>query len=795
VLFEDALHQADALRKICAWFDRQKVPFEIISINATGPQLTPLSDCPQLQAATGIDAAIRFSKYPSLLFVDSNYDFNSKQYELLVQDSGRVPFQSSSYRHCRPPRSRRIMVWLFLIILRLTLKVRKTRINPGMVLIEKSKLKELNLTHVDHQSPDSIGQILALAKRSQFPVNEHVCVEPQPDTQWTKANSSDPHFPKSRSLKRSIFRGIAFWFNALAFPASSDLVTKKSSRVHEAAYSTLSKFVASTLLLLIASFLLLSNSSYPLLEPDETRNAQLALNIIESGNWFSLSLNDQPYWDKPPLLAWLTAASYRMFGLSEFATRLPSAIASLAMMAVMLLLGRRLIGFRAAWLGVAATMLGWGFLFQCRYVTMDAILTCCVTIAFLCVLYGVGSNGKRRSWSVVLAGVMAGFGVLAKGPVCIVILAVPVLAWLLLHRFRTKKLTRRTLKRFCLPMILVSLPWFVVTAISTPAFLLHFFWKHHVVRFSEAFNHQEPFWYYLPVLWLFMFPASILIPRVIKFLASSKPEVRLTRTPEHGVLAISAGWIIVFFSLSDCKLPAYILPAFPMIGMLIGVVLDQMLVRRGHANGALHFSSVAVRNRIDRLPKRIAIGMAVLTLAVSGVVIFRYDDFQLPFLLGLFFAALVAGMLMIAVRRSTPRGVAWLATGLICVVFVSTGINQLVPSIATERSILSTLAAKGDDDNFRSLPVVYFGRDSFAAKMYLPGREVVHVREENLPDMQKFLRQHPASAIVATSENVQRIVESGNVDVEIESIGTRHLFQSRPATSQIARAKEDAQVR
>ena len=94
-------------------------------------------------------------------------------------------------------------------------------------------------------------------------------------------------------------------------------------------------------------------------------------------------------------------------------------------------------------------------------------------------------------------------------------------------------------------------------AIIHPEFIVHHLWKHHIVRFSDAFNHREPFWYYFIGIFLFMFPASYLIPSVTKFLTSRKPENRLLRTGEHGFLFLTAVWIICFFSISESKEPAH----------------------------------------------------------------------------------------------------------------------------------------------------------------------------------------------------------------------------------------------
>ena len=160
------------------------------------------------------------------------------------------------------------------------------------------------------------------------------------------------------------------------FPVSLRESSVRRYKAHE-------RFFGTAGLLLAAALVFFSSLNYPLFEPDEARNAQLALNVIESGQWMSLTLAEENYWDKPPLQMWAIAASYKVFGVSPLATRLPVAMASMFTILATLLLGKKLLGYRGSWFGGLLLLLTTGFVCVSRYVTMDASLTAMSTIMLL----------------------------------------------------------------------------------------------------------------------------------------------------------------------------------------------------------------------------------------------------------------------------------------------------------------------------------------------------------------------------------------------------------------------------
>src|SRR5260370_31024721 len=109
----------------------------------------------------------------------------------------------------------------------------------------------------------------------------------------------------------------------------------------------------------------------------------------------------------------------------------------------------------------------------------------------------------------------------------------------------------------------VALPWYVALTVTNPQFAGHFLWDHNVVRFLQPFDHLEPFWYYVPLLALALLPATPLVVPLLRYLGSGDARAQATRTPALGFMLLAGLWVILFFSMSGCKLPTYILPALP----------------------------------------------------------------------------------------------------------------------------------------------------------------------------------------------------------------------------------------
>jgi hypothetical protein len=132
-------------------------------------------------------------------------------------------------------------------------------------------------------------------------------------------------------------------------------------------------------------------------------------------------------------------------------------------------------------------------------------------------------------------------------------------------------------------VLVLTVPWTIALCLRIPDFALAFLWEQNIVRFLMPFEHLRPVWFYLPVLLLGLLPASLLGVSFVRFLLSADPEVSQNRSPELGFVLLAGGWCLLFFTLSACKLPTYIMPAFPPLALAAGCLLASPRWRRSRA--------------------------------------------------------------------------------------------------------------------------------------------------------------------------------------------------------------------
>ena len=572
------------------------------------------------------------------------------------------------------------------------------------------------------------------------------------------------------------------WFSDTMFPAETP--PYKSSRGGTESNRKkirLGRIAAWSVLVLVTLAMLGHQVSYPLFEPDETRNAQLALNILDSGQWMALQLHGHHYWDKPPLMAWLTATSYQIFGVSEVSTRLPCTAIMAACVFALLYFGKRLVGFRAAWISSMLMLLCCGMPFAGRYLTMDAALTMCATIVASCVFIGSFTGRFRKHWLIV-AGLAAGVGLLAKGPVILVICVPPILlfSWITGKRIVP---TWKSNLYWALPCLLVAGPWFIGTFVGTPEFLHYFLWKHHVVRFSAAFHHQQPFWFYLPIILLVMFPASQLFWPLLKFTGTRKPEVRAMRTKAHGYLVLFAGWQILFFSCAQSKLPTYIFPAIPAICLLFGSMLEINVFQKLKLGSIRELWTAYKGHELQpmyrRLPKWFGLNLTAW-IVISSIAITVFLPMSKASLFVMIASTLLVGALAyIASHRRVHPSAAWIAVGGLAFFMSTLIINRLVPAISEHRSIQQSVASMKSDPQYSNLEIVYFARDDFATRLRLPSEKITHFPETELHLAVQYLKTHPDAILVSTPDHIKELRKMLSWNIRIEKdLTARHVYRT-----------------
>lgn len=290
--------------------------------------------------------------------------------------------------------------------------------------------------------------------------------------------------------------------------------------------------------------------SVPLFDMDEGAFSAATLEMFRRHDFLSIFLAGEPRYDKPILIHWLQAAGVALFGVNEWAFRLPSAIAASVWMWLTYRFGREWLGERVGLL--AAVMLACAPSVQiiARAATADALLNACLAGAMFA-SYRYLVRGDRASLYAAAAAI--GLGFLAKGPIAILIPGAVTLLFCLVRRDFAKWLRFALDWRAWLVFALIGLPWYAIEYFRDgPGFIQGFFLRHNLERFSApAFGHGGAWWFYVPIVLVATLPFTV--P-----LASVFGRVReLFRDDLNAFLVLWFAFVIVLFSLSGSKLPHY----------------------------------------------------------------------------------------------------------------------------------------------------------------------------------------------------------------------------------------------
>ena len=505
-------------------------------------------------------------------------------------------------------------------------------------------------------------------------------------------------------------------------------------------------------LALLAAVVFFGNLAYPFIEPDESRYAQIALEMVRSGDYVVPRLQGEPYLDKPPLLYWATAGSFQLFGVSELSARIPSALAATLTVLVTFLLGRRLLNDRAAYSGAILLFLCFGFVLSGRFVIMDGLLTLFTTTCLLAGFLALRGWHLRSGWWLV-AAVACGLGMLTKGPIAPVLTIPPLLALQALSRYAARIHLRHWLT-FVVVVAAITVPWFVAVGFAQPEFAGHFLWKHHVLRFVSAFNHRAPFWYYLPVLLIGMFPCSLLTAPIIAFLVGRTETLRKIRTEELGCLALAAVWIVGFFSVSSCKLPTYILPAVPLLCLVMGCMVSELL------------KGTSPLMALDRLAHQLPQYATTLAVLIGAMIAFTdltlEPDRGAGKAINYCMLILAAAFLLhrLVHRRAWSNNTAnWVVAAGACLLITVFAFQKFVPEFAGYRSIHANAARLQVNPVGKVLPVVYLDWQSDGYPFYLPYDHIEQFTEHDLQELTDYVRSQEEVVFVANPDGADMLRE------------------------------------
>ena len=584
---------------------------------------------------------------------------------------------------------------------------------------------------------------------------------------------------------------LRFWWNRVQFPGVAANVTPGESSTAQPSQRHL--YWMQGLLLLVAAVLLLSGLTYPLIDRDETRYAEIPREMLVTGNWLVPQLNFETYYDKPPLMYWACAACYSAFGVSEWSARLVPTLSGLLTLAITIAFGNRFFSARVGLLAGTVLFLSVGFLGGSRILIIDGLLTCCVALSLFAACAAVRMGRMKTSWWVV-AAVAAGLGFMAKGPVGLVLMLPPFVAyvWLTDNTYRPRV---GHWLLFGAIVVGISAPWFIAVTRAVPDFAYQFFYLHNVERFGGAF-HPKPLWFFVPVLLIGGHPWSFITLPTVSYVTNRSHHVSVRRSPVLGYMVLWSVWCLAFFSLSSCKLPPYILPAAPALALVVGKSLEDLL--KGDAQ--LPWSIYTTRW---------APWIAMCTSIVAGIVfamigVMKGFETSDTFLL-IAVTGSIALVVILSIRRYVNQAeVAWgmcVATTLVVATVV---LHREIPRFAIARTLFGpTSPLREQFADGEQLPIVTVGNEWSGVPFYLDRNDIVNIESmakaaflegENQPDKVLFIELPKSSqpdvlATLPASARVQASLSRGKAKIYLVDLAKTPRMASKPKVANSAGAR------
>jgi len=332
-----------------------------------------------------------------------------------------------------------------------------------------------------------------------------------------------------------------------------------------------------TILVLVLIYVLLwfGTLNYRHLIPsDEGRYAEIAREMLVTGDWVTPRYNGYKYFEKPPLQIWATAAAFNLFGIGDWQARLWTALTGFLTIVFIGFTGARIYSPRAGWLAAIALASSPMWVIGGHINSLDMGLSAFLIAALCSLLLAQTSrnSGDTRGWMWACWAFMA-LATLSKG---VIGLAIPGMVFVVysITAWDWKVWKRLHIISGTILFLAITSPWFVLVAQRNPEFLEFFFIHEHLQRFTQtAHSRTGPIYYFIPLLLVGFLPWIAQTPEA---LAQAWRE----RNREF-----SSGWLLTcwfavimgFFSISQSKLPGYIIPIFPALALLVGHHLDRNL--------------------------------------------------------------------------------------------------------------------------------------------------------------------------------------------------------------------------
>jgi 4-amino-4-deoxy-L-arabinose transferase-like glycosyltransferase len=460
---------------------------------------------------------------------------------------------------------------------------------------------------------------------------------------------------------------------------------------------------------------LIASALIPLTDTTEARYAEIARKMLETGDWITPQHDyGVPFWAKPPLSTWLSAGSMKLFGVNEFAARLPSLLLGVAMLALVWswVAPRRGRDFALAVTAILASMVL--FFMASGAVMTDSSLAFGTTLTMIA--FWQALHSPQKYWGYLFF-VGLGIGLLAKGPLVGVLTFLPILPWLALRKNWRDAWQRLPWISGSVLMLIIAVPWYLIAEHKTPGFLAYFILGEHFGRFLNSgwsgdkygHAHAEP----LGMIWVYWFDAAfpwsfVVIVGAVKRARQWRRQSRKEgfrdegRGEDSGLISYLVLWSftsMVFFTAAHNIIWSYPLPALSAFAVL--VVELWMRWRGASPTGAA----------VDIIP-RIAIPNIVGTMS--------------PRLLAATFA--------------TPLGILLLTA-------IYTDDQQVILKSSQRNTAQFYMQTRPADDS----GLYYFRRRYYSGEFYSAGKAQI----VTLEDIERLHRNNSVDFLVVKSEDLQ----------------------------------------
>lgn len=526
-------------------------------------------------------------------------------------------------------------------------------------------------------------------------------------------------------------------------------------------------------------------SERKLIRPDEGRYAEIAREMVATGDWTTPRLNGYKYFEKPPLQYWATAAAFELFGMQEWAARLWAALTGFLGILLVLYAGNRVFGPPAG--AIAAAVLAGSVLWALigHINTLDMGVSFFMTLSILALVLAQIDDASpfERSMWMHAAWAGAALAMLSKGLIGVVLPAAAFALYILMHR-DWQRLRRLHILSGAALFFALAAPWFFAVSSANSEFLRFFFIHEHFERFlTKAHGRYHPPWYFIPILLVGFSPWIVsLVPALGR---AWRAEPLHAFRPARFLL-IWAVFVFVFFSASSSKLPSYVLPVFPALALLVAA----------HAVAASR-SLLAWQGALYAV-----LGLAVALLAPLAM---RATEPDLPAELlaryvpwiagaGLTLLAFAIGSVLSALRRQTVAAMLFLsAGGLFSSLGLLLGHESLSPAysayhIATEiRPELKADVPFYTVDYFDHTLPFYLGRTVIMVKYRDElGQPIERDPGPYLPDLEAFAREwrtHAHAWAVFNARNFDEIRKTLQLPMVVVARDPRRVVVRKPGAS------------